>query len=188
MPVAYKPVLNTVPDLISEFQPDISLHIGVAEGRTYFAVEQTSERGVYSYGRDVDGEVFPNDEGEKLWGDQARVLSTDIDLHGVVDEWQERTAGIVWPKGSGTSIASKLASAPVEVKFREDVLKVEAGSLSNLARDGSDDVRWSDSVGTYLCAFIYYTSMVEMTRETAGHRRDTAFSTYAQTMGWAGLS
>lgn len=180
MPVAYKPVLSTVPELVSDFQPDISLHIGVAEGRTYFAVEQTSRRGVYSYGRDVNGEVFPNADGEKLWGDQATVLSTDINLHGVVDEWQKRTAGVVWPKAGGTSVASKMASTQVEVKLREDVLKVEAGGLSSFEGDDDDDVRWSDNVGTYLCAFIYYTSMVEMSRETVGHRRDTAFSTYAQ--------
>ncbi|KAK3215492.1 hypothetical protein GRF29_8g166912 [Pseudopithomyces chartarum] len=175
VPVAYKPVLSTVPELVSDFQPDISLHIGVAEGRTYFAVEQTSRRGVYSYGRDVNGEVFPNADGEKLWGDQATVLSTDINLHGVVDEWQRRTAGVVWPKAGGTSVASKMASTQVEVKLREDVLKVEAGGLSSFEGDDDDDVRWSDNVGTYLCAFIYYTSMVEMSRETVGHRRDTAF-------------
>jgi pyroglutamyl-peptidase len=47
--------------------------------------------------------------------------------------------------------------------------------VSSLDVGDDGDVRWSDAVGTYLCAFIYYASMVEMSRETPAGRRDTAF-------------
>ncbi|KAF1979034.1 peptidase C15, pyroglutamyl peptidase I-like protein [Bimuria novae-zelandiae CBS 107.79] len=151
LPVAYHPVISTVPALIADVHPDIALHIGVVEGRTYFAVEQTSRRNVYGYSwnADIDGEVFTDTEGDAVWGDQPTVLSTELDLEAVVDEWQNRTEGIVWPEGESEGIQGK------------------AGG------DDDDEVRLSDNVGTYLCAFIYYTSMVEMGKERG--QRDTAF-------------
>ena len=41
VPVAYHPVMDVVPQLHAQV-PDIALHIGVAAGRSYFAVEATS--------------------------------------------------------------------------------------------------------------------------------------------------
>ncbi|OAG02304.1 peptidase C15, pyroglutamyl peptidase I-like protein [Paraphaeosphaeria sporulosa] len=149
VPVAYHPVIDLVPDLIADLQPDISLHIGLAEGRTYFAVEQTSRKNVYGNSRDVEGQPWTNAEGEEYWAGEEERLSTALDLRSVVEEWQGRTEGIVWPQDSSKA------------------------SILNIDDDG--DVRWSDNVGTYLCAFIYYASMVEMSRETVGGRRDTAF-------------
>ena len=96
----------------------------------------------------------------------------------VVDKWQDRTAGIVWPSAAGASVAAKKGPTAVDVKLRENVWEVEAAEDGMSTRDDGDDVRWSDNVGTYLCAFIYYTSMVEMERGTEGQRRDTAFSEY----------
>lgn len=40
---------------------------------------------------------------------------------------------------------------------------------------GSDEVRWSDAVGSYLCAFIYYADLVEMWRNGKAKRRDVSF-------------
>lgn len=163
-----------MPGLIADIQPDISLHIGVAEGRTYFAVEQTSRKNVYGNSRDVEGQRWTNAQGDAYWAGEADVLSTELDLHKVVEEWQERTAGIVWPEGSAVGRMGT-RDEHVEVKLGDNVLDAvtEETSASDIDDDG--DVRWSDNVGTYLCAFIYYTSLVEMSRGTEGGRRDTAF-------------
>lgn len=162
--------------MIEQAQPDISLHIGLAEGRTYFAVEQTSAKYIYSWAWDNDGLGFSDEECDEHWSDQPERLSTDLDLPAVVALWQNRTANIVWPSPAPESdeflAKSVQPSSPVEVALREDVMKVEAADMHGLE---GDDVRWSDDVGTYLCAFIYYTSMVEMSRSSAGKRRDTAF-------------
>lgn len=138
------------------------------------------------WSRDIDGKVFTSVEEEQIWGGEPAVLSTQIDLEGVVDKWQNRTAGIVWPSSGRASGATKQGPAKVDVKLREKVWEVEAGEGGMGTRDGGDDVRWSDNVGTYLCAFIYYTSMVEMER-VVGKRRDTAFSEYFPGFegGWA---
>jgi pyrrolidone-carboxylate peptidase len=160
VPVAYHPVIDLVPDLIADYQPDIALHIGVAEGRTYFAVEQTSQKRGYEWGTDVDGEVFTVEEQDALWGDQPATLSTDLDLETIVDVWQNRTADFSWPD-LGQKRAAR-AGSTVEVKMVEDVMNV-------------DDVEWSDAVGTYLCGFIYYTSMVESSRNGKNQARDVAF-------------
>ncbi|KAJ4299968.1 hypothetical protein N0V90_005216 [Kalmusia sp. IMI 367209] len=176
IPVAYHPVIETIPPLIEDVQPDISLHIGVAEGRTYFAVEQTSRKNVYSSIEDIDGEVFTNAEGDQYWSDQPAQIGTDLNLPAVVARWQNRTADIVWPDSASLNNELRanavVPSSPIEVALREDVLKVETSDVHSLE---GDDVRWSDNVGVYLCGFIYYTSMVEMSRETVGQRRDTAF-------------
>ncbi|KAF2678872.1 peptidase C15, pyroglutamyl peptidase I-like protein [Lentithecium fluviatile CBS 122367] len=174
VPVAYHPVIDLLPGLIEKVQPDIALHIGVAAGRKYFAVEQTSRKGVYWFSRDVDGEVFENAEGEALWGDQPEKLSTDLDLEAVVQDWQTRTENVTWPPSlSSSSFLSKIAtpSSPVSVSLGGDTLDV----LEEQSQIDSDEVRWSDAVGSYLCAFIYYADMVEMSRNGKAQRRDVSF-------------
>ncbi|KAF2439883.1 peptidase C15, pyroglutamyl peptidase I-like protein [Karstenula rhodostoma CBS 690.94] len=175
VPVAYHPVIDLVPGLIADIQPDISLHIGVAEGRTYFAVEQTSRKNVYGNMRDVEGKPWTNAEGEEYWAGEEEKLGTEIDLSKVVEEWQGRTEGIAWPGGGGVGRVGKVQGERVEVTLGGDVMDAAVGEVSSSDVDDDGDVRWSDNVGTYLCAFIYYTSMVEMSRETQGGRRDTAF-------------
>jgi len=123
---------------------------------------------------DVDGGVFSDAEGEKLWGDQPERLSTNLDLQAVVSDWQARTANVTWPPSlSSSSFLSKIAtpSTPVDVSLGGDVLSV----LEEQSQIDSDEVRWSDAVGAYLCAFIYYADMVEMSRNGKARRRDVSF-------------
>jgi pyroglutamyl-peptidase len=174
VPVAFHPIIDLLPGLIGEVQPDIALHIGVAEGRKYFAVEQTSQKGVYGGGSDFYGERWGDDEEQRLWGDQPVVLSTDLDLPAVVSDWKARTANVTWPPSlSSSSFLSKVAmpSTPVDVALGGDVLDVleEQNGLA------SDEVRWSDAVGSYLCGFIYYADMVESSRNGKAKRRDVSF-------------
>jgi pyroglutamyl-peptidase len=150
------------------------LHIGVAEGRKYFAVEQTSGKNRYSWAPDVEGKVFEDAEGAKIWGDQPETLSTNLDLQSVVSDWQARTANITWPSSlSESALRSMMASpsSPVGVALGGDVLDV----LEEQQSAAADDVRWSDAVGSYLCAFIYYADMVEMSKHGKAKKRDVSF-------------
>ncbi|KAF2176550.1 peptidase C15, pyroglutamyl peptidase I-like protein [Zopfia rhizophila CBS 207.26] len=167
IPVAYHPTIILVPKLIAEHQPDIALHMGVAADRDYFAVEQTSQREPWPV-LDIEGQNFSPEEVEKVWTGQPQKLSTDLDLHDVVAKWQNRTQDIVFPFADGGNGNNKekrqrvQAGQAVQVKLVEDVMAVE-------------DVRWSDSVGNYLCAFIYYADLVEMKENGKSGKRDVAF-------------
>ncbi|KAF2006402.1 peptidase C15, pyroglutamyl peptidase I-like protein [Amniculicola lignicola CBS 123094] len=160
VPVAYHPVASIIPALIAEHQPDVALHIGVAEGRSYFAVEQSSTRRSYEFVQDIYGEVFTLEEQAKAWGDAEAVLQTDLDLNVIVDGWQNGTLHMKWPFNIGGRSTS--AGQPVEVVLKEDIMETE-------------DVRWSDNVGNYLCGFMYYMDLVEMGRSGAYKKRDVAF-------------
>jgi hypothetical protein len=118
--------------------------------------------------------VFSDAEAAALWGDQPKVLSTDLDLHAVVADWQARTANVTWPaRLSSAEFEAKAAIAerPVEVVLGGDMLV----GTEELDEFHTDDVRWSDAVGEYLCAFIYYADMVEMSRNGKAKRRDVSF-------------
>ncbi|PSN64981.1 peptidase C15, pyroglutamyl peptidase I-like protein [Corynespora cassiicola Philippines] len=169
IPVAYHPTIETVPQLVSSLQPDISLHIGVAEGRQYFAVEQTSERGFFDLIEDVDGQVFTEAESEALWADLPQLLSTELDLNATVEKWTQRTAGFEWPFPNRGGWRRE--EGGVKVAVEQDVL----APLRELQSIQDDEVRWSDAVGIYLCGFIYYAALAEA--ETAGKSgdRDVAF-------------
>jgi pyroglutamyl-peptidase len=109
-----------------------------------------------------------------LWADQPQVLSTDLDLQAVVADWKLRTANVTWPPGlSSSEFEAKVAMAekPVEVALGGDMLV----GLKEQQQFHTDDVRWSDAVGEYLCAFIYYADMVEMSRNGKAKRRDVSF-------------
>ncbi|RYP49450.1 hypothetical protein DL768_004860 [Monosporascus sp. mg162] len=180
--VAYHPVFDLVPQLYAEDDYDIVLHTGLDAGRDYFAVEQSSSQSRlagfgYQTARDVDGEVFTVAEQEAAWADQPLSLETDLDLVRVVELWQNKTSDIAFlpldddTQDPGTVVPESWRSAraggPVEVKLENDF-----DFASALEDPTTDDVRWSDAVGFYLCGFIYYTGLVEKGRTGA---RDVVF-------------
>lgn len=136
--------------------------MGVAAGRQYFAVEQTSHKDGYQWAQDVDGEVFTEAENEAIWGGQPATLSTDLDLPAVVTSWQNYTSNIKWPIDMNGGNFREQAGSTVEVKLLEDVMD-------------TTDVRWSDEVGSYLCAFIYYAGLVESKKNGKSGMRDVSF-------------
>ncbi|RYP41911.1 hypothetical protein DL767_000648 [Monosporascus sp. MG133] len=177
--VAYHPVFDLVPQLYAEDDYDIVLHTGLAAGREYFAVEQSSSQSRlaewgYQNSPDVDGEVFTVAEQEAAWADEPLSLETDLDLIRVVELWQNKTSHIAFPPlgdDAGTVTTgpwrSARAGGPVEVELRNDF-----DYSSALEDTATDDVRWSDDVGFYLCGFIYYTGLVERSKTEA---RDVVF-------------
>jgi pyrrolidone-carboxylate peptidase len=172
--VAYHPTFNLVPELYAEFQPDIALHIGVASGRTYFAIENTATKGYFQYTPDIDNRVFSLEEQELAWADQPTTAKTDIDLESVLEEWQQRTVDTKWPPGIGSSLltaqGAPLANSHVNVTLLEKVFEPVAEEVTI-----QDGVKWTDAVGSYLCGFIYYTGMAEMSRNGKNQKRDVAF-------------
>ena len=169
VPVAYHPTVDLIPDLISTHKPDIILSMGVAEGRTYFAVEQTSKRRVYNQIPDIDDEVFTNEENSEAWGDSPDMLSTTLELDAVVEAWQENTNDVKWQFDINGErfVDSDSEEAVVQVKG--------VSTMWDLGEMMSNGVQWSDAVGNYLCGFIYYTDMVEMFRASDGRERNAAF-------------
>ncbi|RYP71367.1 hypothetical protein DL771_004855 [Monosporascus sp. 5C6A] len=173
--VAYHPVFDLVPRLYAEDDYDIVLHTGLAAGREYFAVEQSSsqsrlEEWGYQDSPDVDGEVFTVAEQEAAWANEPLSLETDLDLLRVVELWSNKTSDIAFPplaadatEEPGTAVTdlwrSARAAGPVEVRLMNDF-----DYASELGDGVTDDVRWSDDVGFYLCGFIYYTGLVEKSK------------------------
>jgi pyroglutamyl-peptidase len=132
--VAYQNVVKLVPKLLPPGnplypQPDIILHIGLAAGRDFFALEQGAHGRGFSTTADVDGELFPDADAEKRFPSSKypTALTTSFDTADVLARWK-----------------AKLGCTPVE------------GDAEGKTRP---DVRISHDAGNFLCGFIYYNSL-----------------------------
>lgn len=89
--VAYRNVVDIVPKLLTATpKPDIVLHIGLAASRKFFAIEQGAHSRGYGKTKDVDGELFPDSEAEKLFpeSEYPSVLHTGFDTEDVLSRWR----------------------------------------------------------------------------------------------------
>jgi pyroglutamyl-peptidase len=132
--VTYDQVVELVPKLLTPAlplcpQPDIVLHIGLAAGRKFFALEQGSSGRGYDKIPDVDGKRFPNSSMEAKFppSEFPDVLNTSFDTSDVVARWK-----------------TNLGYSPVEGNAKEEDVP---------------DVRLSFDAGNFLCGFIYYNSL-----------------------------
>ncbi|KAH8597421.1 hypothetical protein B0O99DRAFT_617453 [Bisporella sp. PMI_857] len=96
--VSYHDILSTVPPLLKEHNPDIVLHMGLDEGRTFFGIEQGAQRDGYHQNLDLDRKVFTKIENRKLWGKYPERLETMLDLRDVELRWK---TGLGRGKGKG---------------------------------------------------------------------------------------
>lgn len=182
--MAYHPVFNLIPQLYAENDFDLVLHIGVAAGRDYFAVEQSSSQSVnqnygYQNSPDVDNKYFTVAEQTAAWADQPITIETDLDLPQVVELWQNKTSDIAFPPlNDAPSAAIDSTGAAIERRNARAGSLVEVKGMNDfdyaatLDQAATDDVRWSDEVGFYLCGFIYYTGLAEVGKTRA---RDLVF-------------
>ena len=132
--VSYNHVLNLVPTLLPPNNPmypapDIILHIGLAAGRSYYALEQSANGRGYSQIADVDGQRFPDSAAEAHFPSSKypAKLSTSFNTPDVLARWK---ANLGYTSIDGTT-----------------------------TDEGCPDVRISHDAGNFLCGFIYYNSL-----------------------------
>ncbi|KAF2748294.1 peptidase C15, pyroglutamyl peptidase I-like protein [Sporormia fimetaria CBS 119925] len=137
----YHSILNTVPQLLETYNPDIVLHLGVALDQTYFSLERSAKRDGYHEIPDGARRVVSRGENKKVFGRAPEVLGCCLDLVGVVEGVRRGLGGDGGKKTRGKRGIREMREREVEV----DV-----------------DVRVTDDVGNFTCGFIYFVSLREM--------------------------
>lgn len=132
--MAYRHVVDLVPKLLpslvyDDTQPEVVLHIGLAAGRNFFAIEQGAHGRGYGEIPDVDGERYYDAIAEARFPSAKfpKVLKTSFDTSDVLARWK---ANLGYPSGEG---------------------KRENGD--------APDVQISQDAGNFLCGFIYFNSL-----------------------------
>ena len=97
--VSYSAILDVVPKLFQEHKPDVVLHMGLDEGRTFFGIERSAPRTGYHQYPDLDRKVFTKADTKKLWGKSSEKLMTTLDRDDVLGRWQRE-----FKKNSGVDV------------------------------------------------------------------------------------
>ncbi|KAK8120623.1 hypothetical protein PG999_004743 [Apiospora kogelbergensis] len=163
IPAAYHKIAEVVPKLIADHDPDIVVHMGLAMERDYFAVESSAPKEGYHEIPDIARRVFTRADNKARFGKSAGSLVTDLPLEQVVGSWEDSVAQarLRLPSSSSSGVGAKAQGSGKKgfKGFKEELKCV--------------DVRLSDDVGTYVCGFIYYLSLLEM--EKRGKKKSTVF-------------
>ncbi|CRG90719.1 hypothetical protein PISL3812_07764 [Talaromyces islandicus] len=137
-PVSYPTVRTLLPAILDSFskehngkRPDLTIHVGIAPNRQWYAVETRAFRDNYRI-TDVD-EKLGYDDGEKIWKEKG--------LPGVL--YPERPSGV-------KDTEHVVTPFPPNRHFLE--------TWQSNAPPGTD-VRISDDAGRYMCEFIFYSSL-----------------------------
>ncbi|KAF1848997.1 peptidase C15, pyroglutamyl peptidase I-like protein [Cucurbitaria berberidis CBS 394.84] len=154
-PAAYHKILAQVPKLIEKHSPDMVVHMGldVDSGPGVFKVERSAPKEGYHEFPDVERRVFTRAENKKTFGKAPATLATTLDLVTAVDAWRDSCSSL--------SLAKLQASGTI--------LKAKAkGKEKQMV-----EVQLTDDVGTYVCGFDYYISLLEMQKKTG--KREAVF-------------
>ncbi|OQN99798.1 hypothetical protein B0A48_14568 [Cryoendolithus antarcticus] len=90
IPVRYKDVHDLVPALLSSYAEtiDFVLHIGMASGREWYALESQAHRDGYK-NPDVDGNRLPAAHGSIEFGDCSEILTTSTAYDQIMAAWRK---------------------------------------------------------------------------------------------------
>ena len=124
--VSYDEVESLLPKLMETHQPDVTLCIGLAANRSYFAPELSAGGTGYN-ARDVNGKLYGKDRPH------GRLVTT-LPYDALVEDWigKVKTISVTPDKKDSTALFA----------FSGDSLRAEA--------------RKSDDAGLYLCEFSYH--------------------------------
>ena len=152
-PAAYHKIHAQIPKLIEQHASDLIVHMGldVDSGPGVFKIERSAPKEGYHDIPDVDRKVFTRAENKKMFGKAAASLVTTLDIDVAAGIWQDACYSLRLPNASVTKTKGKSKN-----DSKQQV-----------------DVRLSDDVGTYVCGFQYYVSMLEMQKRTG--KRDVVF-------------
>lgn len=158
--VAYHSTHAAVPQLLSSARPDLVLHIGLAAGRAFFAIEKSSAKHGYDRNADVDGRRWTARESDHAWRGAPERLETGLLFEGVWARWREACEGLEGVVGPGAS-ARDVRRGRGYGTGGEGMEGVPSAAGGGGLAKGQDvvEVRPSDDVGSYLCGFIYYNSL-----------------------------
>jgi pyroglutamyl-peptidase len=73
--------------LLDKHKPDITLHIGLAVERDYFAIETESQKEGYHQYPNIRRKVFTKAETKKFWGKRPDRLDSSLDIENIVARW-----------------------------------------------------------------------------------------------------
>ncbi|KAI4942717.1 hypothetical protein J4E91_009886 [Alternaria rosae] len=146
IPAAYHKILAQVPTLIQEYVPDLVIHMGldVDSGAGVYKIERSALKDGYHDIPDTERRVFTRADNKKTFAKASPSLATTIDIDAAAEMWRGACSSLGVPKAKGKG------------KVRQAV-----------------DVRLSDDVGSYVCGFNYYISLLEMQKRTG--KRDVVF-------------
>jgi hypothetical protein len=134
------------------------LHIGldVESAPGAFKVERSAPKEGYHDIPDIDRKVFTRVENKSTFGKAATSLVTTIDIDSATEMWRHACSSLFLPRPPVPRGLPSKIKAKSKTEGRQPV-----------------DVQVSDDVGTYVCGFQYYTSMLEVQKRTM--RRDVVF-------------
>lgn len=135
-------------ELIEEHTPDLIVHMGldVDNGPGVFKIEKSAPKEGYHDIPDVERKVFTRAENKKVLGKAPASLGTSLDIDSAVGKWQDACSSFSMPNLQVSGWHPKTKGKGKETQLVE--------------------VRLSDDVGTYVCGFNYYISMLEMQNRT----------------------
>ena len=159
---SYASIYSTIPPLIKTHNPDLILHLGLDKERNIFTIEKSAAKEGYHQALDVDKKVFTKQQSKDAWGKKPERLQSSLDLEVVREKWE-----------AGLRKAEKKAAGK---GGKRGVAKGKDVGQAETDKKGHVDVNCTDDVGSYVCGFVYYLSMVEMGKRKGGKgRRDVVF-------------
>lgn len=98
--VCYAEARELIPALLQAYSDtvDLVLHIGMASGRQHYTAERYGHRDGYVKNKDLDGNVPPYDEPDRVYGDCPNVMTTSLKFDEVLHRWRDIIASS--PKAS----------------------------------------------------------------------------------------